>query len=137
MEPVRCALRLGQYFARVDPNKMGTLLYGMGPLEFTKENRPDDPFCAFTYVQPRPGDVRLLVRPESVPGAALSIDATEYSGAIAQEFMVKPNVTVEDWGGYEALNGWVLGQSGIDIILAQYDRDGQKYGSACLTVVRL
>jgi len=26
---------------------------------------------------------------------------------------------------------------GIDIVLVQYDRDGQKYTSACLTVVEL
>jgi hypothetical protein len=79
----------------------------------------------------------LLIRPESVPGAALSADATEYSGDIASEFGVKPNVPDSAWGGYEAWNGWTLGGDGISIVLVEYDRDGQKYASACLTVVEL
>jgi hypothetical protein len=150
MEPMRVALRLGQMFASVDPNAVLKPdgfrydTYGPGPFKgwypvrFLKDSSRHDANSAFVMSQPRgPQDVRLLVRPEVLPAAALSIDATEFSGDIASECGVKPDVPESDWGGYEALNGWTLGTTTINIVLVQYDRDGEQYVSACLTVVAL
>jgi hypothetical protein len=149
MDPLRVALRLGQQFASVDPNavlKADGYRYdalgrgpfpGWYPVRFLLDNDPEDPNCAFAITQPRDGDVRLVVRPAGLPNAALSADATEFSGNIGEQFGVKPNVPDAEWGGYEAFNGWTLKDQGIDIVLVQYDRDGQKYTSANLTVVKL
>jgi len=135
----RVALRLGQFFASVDPNDKypDGALKGWGRVRFKKESKQTDAACAFQLSTPRAGDPRLLIRPESIPAGALSIDATEFSGDIASQFSIKPNVSEADWGGYEAQHGWALGLDGIDIVLVEYDRDGQKYASACLTVVEL
>lgn len=150
MDSLRAALRLGQMFASVDPKAIlrdDGFRYdahgpgpfpGWYPVRFLKESHPTDAPCAFLLSQPRAlSDPRLLIRPEGIGGAALSADATEYSGDIASQFGVKPDVTADAWGGYEAWNGWTLQAQGIDIVLVQYDRDGEKYTSADLTVVPL
>jgi hypothetical protein len=136
-EPTRVALRLGQYFASVDPAEMGTRLYGFGPLRFKKETARTDPHAAFTMTPI--GSNKFLVRPESVPTGAVSIDATEFSGEIAEEFGIKPNVADGDVGpdSYEALSGWTLGVTGVVILLVHYNRNGEQYESACLTMVKL
>lgn len=146
---MRVALRLGQMFASVDataklrPDGYRYDIHGPGPfpgwypVRFLSGSRATDPACAFTLSQPHAPDVRLLLRHDGVPVSALSADATEFSGDIASEFGLKPSVPVSDWGGYEAWNGWTLQGQGIDLVLVQYDRDGQKYTSACLTVVAL
>jgi hypothetical protein len=131
MSPKRVGLRLGQFFASVD--RTTHPFPGWFGLKFTDTS----PVEAFSLVAPQAGNPKLLIRPESVPGAALSADATEYSGNISSEFGVKPDVSEAEWGGYEAWNGWQLGSDGISIVLVEYDRDGQKYTSACLTVVEL
>jgi hypothetical protein len=130
-EPKRVGLRLGQFFAAVDRTKHPF------PGWFGLKFKDAAPVEAFTLVAPQAGNPKLLIRPESVPGAALSADATEYSGDLASEFGVKPDVSESSWGGYEAWNGWTLGADGISIVLVEYDRDGAKYASACLTVVEL
>jgi hypothetical protein len=137
--PKRVALRLGQFFASVDPAEMGKMLYGFGPLRFRESNKPTDANSIFLLSQPRGGDPRLLIRPESVPNGCLSIDATKYSPDLATQFGIKPNVTEEAWGGFEALYGWTLSYpSGpVSIVLAHYDLGGEHYESACLTVVAL
>jgi hypothetical protein len=151
MDSLRVALRLGQQFASVDPNaelKADGYRYdaegrgpfpGWYPVRFNHTNAPGDANAAFVLSQPNPGDVRLLIRPEGLVAeeGALSADATEFSGDIASQFGVKPRVSEPEWGGYEAFNGWTLRDQGIDIVLVQYDRDGQKYTSANLTVVVL
>lgn len=149
MESSRVALRLGQMFASVDANAVLKSdgyrhdAYGRGPfpgwypVRFLKDSSPADAKCAWVLSQPRAGDVRLLIRPEALGEAALSADATEFSGDIASEFGVKPSVSVDEWGGYEAWHGWTLKNQGIDIVLVQYDRDGEQYTSANLTVVVL
>lgn len=149
MDPLRCALRLGQCFASVDPDaelKADGYRYdevgrgpfpGWYPVRFTLTTDKDDPKCAFMVAQPREGDVRLVVRPAGIPDAALSADATEFSGDLASQFGVKPSVPDAEWGGYEAWNGWSLKGQDIDIVLVQYNRSGEKYTSCNLTVVPL
>ena len=139
MATTRVALRLGQMFASVDPNDRYTegIFAGWNRVRFRRDSRATDPQCAFQLSRPRAGDLRLLIRPESVPDGALSVDATEFSGDIAAQFGIKPNVSEAEWGGYEALHGWSLQGQGIDIVLVQYDRGGERYASACLTVVEL
>ena len=129
--PIRAGLRLGQFFAAVDTSKHP--FPGWYGLKFTDAT----PVETFSIAQPQQGNPKLLIRPEHLPTWALSADATEYSGDLASEFGVKPDVSEGEWGGYEAWNGWTLGSDGISIVLVEYDRDGAKYTSACLTVVLL
>jgi hypothetical protein len=123
--PTRVALRLGQFFASVDPADVipDGVLKGWPRVRFKPTSQPTDAACAFLLSTPRANDPRLLIRPESMPEASLSIDATEFSGNIAEQFAIKPHVPEAEWGGYEAQTGWTL--------------QGERYASACLTVVVL
>lgn len=137
MTPHRVALRLGQMFASIDPAESGQGPFpGWFPVRFKPSSRPSDPNCAFTISKPRDSDKRLMIR-HDVTGAALSADATEFSGDIASQFGGKPNMADADWDGHEAWHGWALGNEGIDVVMVHYDRGGEKYTSACLTVVPL
>lgn len=137
----RVALRLGQYFASIDPNDKFTDgdMKGWYHVRFKKETKPTDAGAAFLLSQPKAGDLRWLCRPEGIPAGALSIDQTEFSGNIADAFSVKPNVSEQDWGGYEALEGWELPypDGPVDILLVHYQRADGRYESSNVTVVAL
>lgn len=129
MKPVRVALRLGQFFARIDPGKAGKGPFGWYPVVFDQRD-PSTPDAVFELSQP---DGKLQIQ-HTTTRALLGADATEFSDNLATEFYGKPN---EDRGAYESWNGWTLGSDGINIVLVEYNRDGAKYASACLTVVEL
>lgn len=128
------ALRMGQFFVRIDPAENGKGPFGWYPVHFDQKT-PDNTQCRFTESTPH-NDQRLLYR-HDVSQAILGADATEFGTDICGQFYGKPNVSDGDSGGYENWNGWVLGSDGITIVLVEYNRDGAKYTSACLTVVPL
>jgi hypothetical protein len=129
MSTKKVALRLGQFFGRIDPASSGKGPFGWFPVVFDQRD-PSNPECVFE----QSGPANALKVQHEQTRALLGADATEFSDGIAKEFYGKPN---EDQGGYETWHGWQLGQDGINIVLVEYDRDGAKYASACLTVVEL
>src|SRR5262245_12488420 len=133
MQPTPIALRLGTFFARINPAELGHGPFGWYPVHFDQRDA-SNPQSRFTLSQP--DGERFLIRHDQSQ-AALGADATENSGDIHGQFYGKPNVGDGDYGGFEAWYGWTLGNSGIDIVLVQYDRDDGRYTSADLTVVEL
>ena len=133
MEPITVALRSGKIFARIDPadKNKNPNFKGWYPVRFDRDN-PNDEQCQFTLSQPEAGNPRLKLQ-HIMTGALLNADATEHGGGnICVQFNGKPT---DDWGGYEQWDGWDL--DGIHIVEIAYDRDGERYTSASLTVVEL
>lgn len=132
------ALRLGEMFAAIHPADAGKGPFpGWFPVRFSLDNQPDQADCQFQLSNPA-GNQRLMLK-HATTGCILSADATRFSGDIASEFGGKPSPLggVDGWDGYEQFQGWTLGSDGISIVVIEYDRDGAKYASACLTVVEL
>jgi hypothetical protein len=129
MTPKKVALRLGQFFARIDPASAGHGPFGWFPVLFDQRDA-SSPDAVFELSKP---DSKLQLR-HLTTNADLGADATEFSGDLIAQFYGKPGGAR---GGYESWNGWTLGQDGIDIVVVEYDREGAKYASACLTVMEL
>lgn len=127
MAPTKVALRLGEFFARIDPSQAGKGPFGWFPVVFDGRD-PHAPDAEFELSKP---DGKLQLR-HVTSNADLGADATAFSADLAHEFYGKPG---GDRGAYESWDGWSLG--GIPVIVVTYDRDGQKYVSAALTVVEL
>jgi hypothetical protein len=129
MTPKKVALRLGRFFARIDPASAGQGPFGWFPVAFDQR---DASSADAVFELSRP-DTKWQLR-HVTTNADLGADATEFSGLVGGQFYGKP---AGGRGAYESWNGWALGQDGINIVIVEYDRDGAKYASACLTVVEL
>lgn len=129
MTTQKVALRLGEFFGRIDPATRGA---GPDPSWFRlifDRRDPNDPQCVFLLSKP---DAQLKAQHE-LTGALLGIDGTEHGGNICQQFYGKPN---EDRGAYESLHGFKVDD--VPAVVVSYHRpNGVRYLSACLTVVEL
>jgi hypothetical protein len=132
MEPFAAAVKMGSYFARVDPTPGQAPWEGWFLVHFDQLDS-SDPHCQFAVSQPEAGNPRLQFVNRAIVGI-LSADAGIHGGGVCKQYYLKPGTGMEFWGQNEQFSGWTLGANGPQVGLVLYP-NGEV--SASVQVVKL
>ncbi len=132
MTPIRCALRLGEFFIAADPTAPAPYPGWMAVAWGVDVDR-HEPAAEFEITAPTQ-TAKLMVKNVST-GMLLNTDLTKFSGNLATALALKPTAGGTDgWDAYEQWNGWSL-DGGIITVVVEYYRDGERYPGLILGVV--
>lgn len=134
-DPVPVALRSGKFFLRLHPDEQDAhhTFDNWFPVHFDRLHADVGAECKFEQTTLPNG--RLVFRHPATK-TILSADATEHGGDICAQFGGKPDTgSPDDVGPHEQFEGGRTPATDVPIVFVVHERDGEKYTTACLTVV--